>query len=182
VLATRGRLREAVAEVERAIATDPLSNIAWGNLGRYWLALGDYAKAREFAQHSLDLDPEGQYAITVIPESYVLEHQPQRALDFISVIHNEDLRLFETALARDTLNQADAADAALKQLEARNRDEFAIAEIYARRSDRDRAFEWLRRAREAHTDVRELRFSPLLDNLRFDPRYPALLAEWKLAD
>jgi hypothetical protein len=103
--------------------------------------------------------------------------------DFISVIHNEDLRLFETAIARDTLNQADAADAALKQLlEARNRDEFAIAEIYARRGDRDRAFEWLRRAREAHTDVREFRFSPLLDNLRLDPRYPALLAEWKLAD
>jgi TolB-like protein/Tfp pilus assembly protein PilF len=183
VLATRGRLREAVAEVERAIATDPLSNIAWGNMGRYWLSLGNYAKAREFAQRSVDLDSEGQYAIGVIPESYILEHEPQRALDFISVIHDEDLRLLVTAIARDTLDQADAADAALKQLlEARNRDEFAIAEIYARRGDRDRAFEWLRRAREAHADVRAIRFSPLLDNLRSDPRYPALLAEWKLAD
>lgn len=183
VLATRDRLREAVAEVERAVATDPLSNIAWGNMGRYWLALGDYAKAREFAQHSGDLDSEGQYAISVIPESYILEHEPQRALDFISVIHDEDLRLFVTAIARDTLGQADAADAALKQLlEAPHRDEFAIAEIYAHRGDRDRAFEWLRRAREAHTDVREVRFSPLLDALRSDPRYPALLAEWKLAD
>jgi serine/threonine-protein kinase len=183
VLAARGRLREAVAEVERAIATDPLSGIAWGNMGRYWLALGDYAKAREFAQRSVDLDSEGQYAIDVIPESYLLEHEPQRALDFISIIHKEDLRLFITAIARDTLGQADAADAALKQLlEARNKDEFAIAEIYAHRGDRDRAFEWLRRAREAHTDVRSVRISPLLDNLWSDPRYPALLAEWKLAD
>ena len=182
VLATRGRLREAAAEVERAVATDPLSNIAWGNMGRYWLSLGDYAKAREFSQRSVDLDSEGQYAISVIPESYILEHEPQRALEFISVIHDEDLRLFITAIARDTLGQADAADAALKQLEARHRNEFAIAEIYAHRGDRDRAFEWLRRAREAHSDVRELKFSPLLDVLRSDPRYPALLAEWKLAD
>jgi hypothetical protein len=37
-------------------------------------------------------------------------------------------------------------------------------------------------AREAHSDVREVKFAPLLDVLRFDPRYPALLAEWKLAD
>jgi TolB-like protein len=183
VLATRGRLRDAVAEVERAIATDPLSNIAWGNMGRYWLSLGDYAKARESAQRSVDLDSEGQYAIGVIPESYILEHEPQRALDFISVIHDEDLRLFVTAIARDTLDQADAADAALKQLlEARNRNEFAIAEIYAHRGDRDRAFEWLRRAREAHADVRAVKFSPFLDNLRSDPRYPVLLAEWKVAD
>jgi hypothetical protein len=71
----------------------------------------------------------------------------------------------------------------LKQLlEAPHRDEFAIAEIYAHRGDRDRAFEWLRRASEAHSDVREVRFSPFLDVLRSDPRYPALLAEWKLAD
>jgi tetratricopeptide (TPR) repeat protein len=182
VLATRGRLREAAAEVERAVATDPLSNIAWGNMGRYWLSLGDYAKAREFSQRSVDLDSEGQYAISVIPESYILEHEPQRALEFISVIHDEDLRLFITAIARDTLGQADAADAALKQLEARHRNEFAIAEIYAHRGDRDRAFEWLRRAREVHSDVREVKFAPLLDVLKSDPRYPALLAEWKLAD
>jgi adenylate cyclase len=183
VLATRGRLREAVAEVERAIATDPLSNIAWGNMGRYWLSLGDYAKARESAQRSVDLDSEGQYAIAVIPDSYILEHEPQRALDYVSVIHDEDLRLFVTAIARYSLGQADAADAALKQLlEARNRNEFEIAEIYAHRGDRDRAFEWLRRAREAHTDVRAVRFAPFLDNLRSDPRYPALLTEWKLAD
>jgi hypothetical protein len=103
-------------------------------------------------------------------------------LEFISVIHDEDLRLFITAIARDTLGQADAADAALKQLEARHRNEFAIAEIYAHRGDRDRAFEWLRRAREVHSDVREVKFAPLLDVLKSDPRYPALLAEWKLAD
>lgn len=66
--------------------------------------------------------------------------------------------------------------------EARHGYEFAVAEIYAHRGDRDRAFGWLRRAREAHTDVRAVRFSPLLEVLRSDPRYPALLAEWKLAD
>jgi hypothetical protein len=131
----------------------------------------------------VDLDPEGLYAIGVIPESYFLGHEPQRALDFISVIHDEDLRLFVTALARDTVGQPDAADATLKQLiDASHRDEFEIAEIYAHRGDHDRAFEWLRRAREAHTDVRGIRYSPLPDGLWSDPRYQVLLAEWKLAD
>jgi hypothetical protein len=30
--------------------------------------------------------------------------------------------------------------------------------------------------------VREVKFAPLLDVLRSEPHYPALLAEWKLAD
>jgi TolB-like protein len=183
VLATRGRLREAVAEGERAVATDPLSSIAWGNMGWYWIALGDYAKARESARRSLDLDSEGQYAISVIPESYILEHQPQRALDIVSTIHDEDTRLFVTTLARDTLGQTEAADSALKQLLATpGRNEFEIVEIYAHRGDNDRAFEWLRRARASHSDVRKLRSSAFLETLRSDPRYPLLLAEWKLAD
>jgi TolB-like protein len=183
VLATRGRLREAVAEVEHALETDPLSSIAWGNLARYWLALGDHAKARELAERSVDLDPDGQYAISVIPESYILDHESQRALDVISAIHDENLRLWVTALARDTLGQADASGVALKRLlDSPNGDEFAIAEIYAHRGDHDRALEWLRRARAAHTDVRAVRFSPLLDSLRSDARYGALLTEWKLAD
>ena len=182
MLATRGRLREAVAEVERAVATDPLSSIAWGYLGRTGLT-GAYAKARESAQHSLDLDSEGQYAIDVIPESYILEHEPQRALDFISEIQDQEPRLFVTAIARDALDQTDAADAALKQrlrlgvgMSSRSPRSMRIAATATGHSSGCDAH-----MRRIVTCARSgvPRFSRIW---RLYPRYPAPLAEWKLAD
>src|SRR5262249_40890475 len=50
-----------------------------------------------------------------------------------------------------------------------------IAMIYARQSDKDRAFEWLAKAYQARSsDLVFLRVQPAFDSLRSDPRYAEL--------
>ena len=71
-----------------------------------------------------------------------------------------------------------AADAALADLIANGRDQFAyqIAEVYAVRGEKDKAFEWLQIALDNHdTGMLSLLVDPLLRGLRGDSRYKAML-------
>ncbi len=58
---------------------------------------------------------------------------------------------------------------------------FQIAEIYAFRGDRDKAFEWLARAfAQRDGGLTEMKGDPVLKNLEPDPHYPALLRKMRL--
>jgi len=77
------------------------------------------------------------------------------------------------------------SDAALNEL-IKNESElaaFQIAEIYAYRGDKDKAFEWLTRARaQRDPGLGNLRKDPLLENLYGDPRWNTFLHTMGLAD
>jgi serine/threonine-protein kinase len=77
------------------------------------------------------------------------------------------------------------SDAALNEL-IKNEAEtaaFQIAEAYGYRGDKDRAFEWLERARrQRDPGLGNLRRDPLLENLHDDPRWNAFLHTMGLAD
>ena len=73
-----------------------------------------------------------------------------------------------------------AADAALTDLITNGRDQLAyqIAEVYALRGEKEKAFEWLQIAFDEHdTGMLALLVDPLLHSLSDDPRYKALLAK-----
>jgi hypothetical protein len=56
-----------------------------------------------------------------------------------------------------------------------------VAEIYAYRGDRDKAFEWLDRAyRQRDGGLSGMKGDPLLLNLEHDPRWTAFLNKMKL--
>jgi hypothetical protein len=77
------------------------------------------------------------------------------------------------------------SDAALAELIATNAETAAyqIAEVYAYRNDKDRAFEWLERARQQRdAGLPGLRADTLLPNLHDDPRWDAFLRKMGLAD
>ena len=60
---------------------------------------------------------------------------------------------------------------------------YQIAEAYAWQGDKDKAFEWLERAyRQQDGGLTAIKYDPLLDNLRSDPRYHALLRKINLPD
>jgi len=183
VLATRGHLAEAIVAAQRAVALDPLQIISWGNLGAFWLALGDYAQARDAAQHVLTIDPHSDYQSLTIPLSYLLEGEPQRTLELANRMTDDDDKLFLSALAEHALDHGETAAAAAARFIAQHSDEpFAVAELLAFRGDVGGALAALRRARAAHDDVRAVRYDPLLKGLRADPGYLLLLAEWKIPD
>ena len=60
---------------------------------------------------------------------------------------------------------------------------YQIADVHAYRGDKDRAFEWLERARrQRDSGLTGLRFDPFFENLHSDPRWDALLRRLGLAD
>jgi hypothetical protein len=77
------------------------------------------------------------------------------------------------------------SDAALNEL-IKNESElaaFQIAQTYAYRGDKDKAFEWLERARrQRDPGLGDLLKDPLLENLHSDPRWNAFLHTMGLAD
>jgi serine/threonine-protein kinase len=60
---------------------------------------------------------------------------------------------------------------------------FQIAEVYAWRGEKNSAFEWLERAyAQRDGGLADIKIDPLLDSLRGDPRYKALLRTMKLPE
>jgi serine/threonine-protein kinase len=59
---------------------------------------------------------------------------------------------------------------------------YQIAEVYAWRGEKDRAFEWLDKAYQQHdTGLCGIKTDPMLAGLRGDPRFAAMLAKVHLS-
>ena len=92
----------------------------------------------------------------------------------------DGFRRFELAVAHYVRGDRQAADAALADLIANAREGFAyqIAEVYAVRGEKDKAFEWLQIAfDDRDAGMLSLLVDPLLRGLRDDPRYKNLLVK-----
>lgn len=104
----------------------------------------------------------------------------EKALREARLEPDDGIRAFELALAQHERSDPKAADAALADLIAHNRDSLAyqVAQVYAVRGEKDKAFEWLQIAFDNHDGgMPSLLVDPLLNGLRDDPRFKALLAK-----
>ena len=84
------------------------------------------------------------------------------------------------SLAHYIRGEQEAADATLAELIAKDRDRLAyqIAEAYALRGEKDKAFEWLQISFDNHDGgTLSLLVDPFLRGLHDDPRYKSLLAK-----
>ena len=92
-------------------------------------------------------------------------------------------RLQGQAILADAEGRTADADAALKLLIDRHAADSAvqIAQAYALRNDRDRAFEWLDRGYEQRdAGLVFFQTDPLLKNLQADPRFTAMKRRLRL--
>ena len=93
---------------------------------------------------------------------------------------DEGYRRFELAVAQYVVGDRQAADAALADLIAKAREGFAyqIAEVYAVRGEKDKAFEWLQISfDDRDAGMLSLLVDPLFRGLRDDPRYKNLVTK-----
>jgi tetratricopeptide (TPR) repeat protein len=94
-------------------------------------------------------------------------------------------RLLIVSCARWAQKRVQESDAALNEL-IKNEAElaaFQIAETYAYRGEKDKAFEWLERAlRQRDPGLGGLHKDPLLENLYDDPRWNTFLRTMGVAD
>ena len=112
-----------------------------------------------------------------------MEGQAAQASATYGNIHFDPLRLAGVAMATHSLGHLKESQQATDELIAKFAAESAyqIAEVFAWRGDKGKAFEWLERAyRQQDGGLSDVKFDPLLTNLRDDPRYRAMLHQMNL--
>jgi len=175
-----GRFEEAEKLARQAIERDPLAYQARQSLARLLFVQGKLDDAEAAARRAVELQPTAagshRWQVFVAIE----RGDGDSALREAELEPNERYRHFELALAHYARGDRSAADAALAELIARDRDVMAyqVAEVYAWRDETDKAFEWLQISLENHdTGLLSLLIDPLVHSLKSDSRYHELLAK-----
>jgi TolB-like protein/Tfp pilus assembly protein PilF/class 3 adenylate cyclase len=183
-LTALGRFDEAIAEAKRAIELDPLSPIINADLGQNLYCARRYDEAIAQLRKTLEIDPTFYYAhfnlgIALqlkgdMPAAIAEYTQAQQLSDdpFVSVL---------LASAKAQLGDKDAAARLLAELEEVSRHRYVRS--YGRAllclslGKRDEAIRWLEQAVADHDGLNTtiIKVDPLLDPLRGDPRFEALV-------
>src|SRR5215475_9142902 len=175
-----GRFDEAERQARQAVELDPLSVVTQANLARVLFYAGKLDEADAVARKSAELQPTGaanrRWQVLIAAQ----RGDGGTALREAQLEPDEGYRRFELAVAQQVVGDRKAADAALADLITYGRDSLAyqIAEVYAMRGEKDKAFEWLQISFDNHdTGTLGLLVDPLLRGLRDDPRYKKFLVK-----
>ena len=181
----RGNMDRAINLYRKAVDLDPVNAQARAFLAFNLAATKRFAEARAEFPRVVELNPAAPWAHAGLGLSYLLENKFEEAATAAQAEAGEWARLLIVSCARWGQKRVTESDAALAQLTANESETAAyqIAEVYAYRGDKDRAFEWLERARrQRDPGLPSLRKDPLLTNLHGDPRWNAFLRTMGLAD
>jgi TolB-like protein/DNA-binding winged helix-turn-helix (wHTH) protein/Tfp pilus assembly protein PilF len=148
MLASLGRLEQAIELAEYAVARDPVFPIGHGNVGAHNLRAGHYDEAIESLRTTLVLAPGNISARYNIGTALLLKGQPEAALAETMLEQFEAWRLVGLVAVYHELGDTVASDAALAELIEKYEKGAAynIANVLAFREEADRAFEWLQTA------------------------------------
>jgi tetratricopeptide (TPR) repeat protein len=178
---TEGRFDLAFEQLTRAQALDPLSPLISLNLGRHFYYTRDYGRAIEAYQKALALDPHNFIAGQLLALAYLASGQRDEA---IAQLHSTPAPpggfLGAAGYIAGMTGNAAGARQTIVDLEAlavhRYIPAYAFATVYAGIGDKERAFQYLERARAEHSAYMDyINVEPTLDGLRDDPRFADLL-------
>jgi len=175
-----GKLDEAEKQAWQAADLDPLAFPAQINLARVFWFAGKLDEADAVSRKAAELHPAAAAARRFQVLVAVERGDGETALREAQLEPDPGYRRFELALAHYVRGDRQAADAALADLIANGRDQLAyqIAQVYAARGEKDKAFEWLQISLDTHdTGTLGLLLDPLLRDLRSDPRYKTLVTK-----
>jgi serine/threonine-protein kinase len=181
----RGETKQALDLFRRAVASDPVNAQAREFLASGLSVLGNQEEARAEYARVIELNPSAPNSQAGIGLAYLLEGKFEEAASAAQQDAADWARLLIVSCARWGQKRVPESDAALAELIAKVSETgaYQIAEVYAYRNDKDRAFEWLERARQQRdAGLPTLRPDTLLPNLHDDPRWDAFLRKMGLAD
>ena len=181
----RGDTTRAIDLYRQAVVLDPLNPRARAYLAFNLAVAGQLAEARAEFPRVVELNPAAPWAHAGLGLAFLIEGKFEEAAVTAQDDAAEWARLLIVATARWSQKRIPESDAALAQLTETFADTaaFQIAQIHAYRGDKDRAFEWLGRARRQRDGgLSGIRRDPFLANLHSDPRWNAFLHTIGLAD
>ena len=185
LLESLGRLPEATVAQKKATELDALSSQDWRYLARLYTEIGDYASADAALGRAIELEPTSVFALTILGRLRLAEGRAQEALDVFRNIDDFVFSRTGVAMVEHTLGHAKASQQALDAVIAKYAlmAAYQIAEVYAWRGEKDKAFEWLERAYQ-HQDggLSRVKGDALLKSLRNDPRFNKLLRKMNLPE
>ncbi|MFQ5463175.1 MAG: tetratricopeptide repeat protein [Phycisphaerae bacterium] len=183
-LAEMGRHEEAIAEMERARALDPLSLIINANRGLLRYFARDYDQAIVHCQEALELGPDFAPAHLYLGWAYERKGMYEKAIAEFQKAGAfgiaRGLSLTHLGHAYAVAGRKRQAREVLDEATELSKREFVspygIALIYIGLGEKDRALEWLDKACDAREPAALwLKVAPFFDNLRDDPRFDDLL-------
>jgi len=184
LLAAMGRTDEALKEMKRAQALDPLSLIIQSGLGRLFHFARQYDRAIEQFRSTMDMDPNFAQAHFDLGMSYAQKGLFSQAISEIKLsVGLAGIRPVTTAvlghvygLAGDR-TEAEAVLAGLKRLAEQGYvSPLDFVYVYTGLQDRDRAFADLQKAYEERAGLLVyLKVEPMFDPLRSDSRFGEIL-------
>jgi serine/threonine-protein kinase len=183
VLSALGRFERAIAEGKRAVELDPLSLVINADLGQDFFYARRYDEAIAHLRKTIEMDPRFYFAHWVLGTALQLKGQLSDAIAEYSkaVELNDDpsvLALLGQAYAR--AGQRDEAQKILVRLsgEAKSRyvQAYSFVLMYLALGDKERAIDEMERGyRERDANVAQIKTDPMLDDLRGNQRFEALV-------
>ena len=180
-----GRFDEAIDLYRRAIDQDPLSAIAYHNLGTALDAAGNLAAAEPAYRKALELAPQRAVTRALVALNLLAQGRGEEALAEATRESDAFWRIWALAIVQHATGNLADADTSLRQLIAKHAADSAyqVAQVYAARGETDLAFEWLERAYvERDPGLSDMKVSWSLRSLHGDPRWGAFLEKMGLAD
>ncbi len=183
LLGAMGRFDEGIAELKRAHQLDPLSLIINADLGHGYTLARQYDKAIEQLRKAIEMDPRFYYAHWSLGKALQLKGRLNEGIaEYRKAVElNDDpfsLALLGQAYAR--AGQREEAQKILARLsdtaKSRYIHPYSFALLYLALGDKERAIHELERTyRERAGDAFSLKADPMLDDLRGNPRFEALV-------
>ncbi len=181
----RGNTDRAIELFRKAVDLDPVNAQARSFLAFNLAATKRFTEAQAEFPRVVELNSAAPWAHAGLGLSYLLQNKFEEAATEAQADAGDWCRLLIVSCARWGQKRVEESDAALAELIKNDAETAAyqIAEVYAYRGEKDRAFEWLERARrQRDPGLAGLRKDPLLPNLYDDPRWNAFLHTMGLAD
>jgi eukaryotic-like serine/threonine-protein kinase len=191
-LRRQGRFSEALTQITKAQALDPMSLIINANMGFNLYLNGRTAEAVEQLRHTIDLDPTFSEAHRTLGIVYLNAHDYQKALTEMQKAVELSNRAGEPLSGLGYIYaQLGRRDDALKiigelkqKLNAKTTSSSRIGWVYAGLGDRQEAYRWFDQAlREHDAFLTTINFNPGVfdDSWRSDPHFQKLLRGMNLA-
>ena len=188
-LSEMGRHDEAIEEAKRGLESDPLSLEINNVLGWVLYLARRYDREIEQFQNLLEIDQnywaahwnlahayagKGMYKIAIVEAQKAIELSGRNTATIATLG-------YIYALAERRYEARKVLDDLLELSKKEHVSSFYVALVYTCLGQKDQAFEWLEKAYEEHdVYLSQLKVRPLLDSLRSDPRYKAMLKKMNL--
>jgi adenylate cyclase len=181
----RNNFDEAIDFQKQAITLDPLNASAHANLAYLFWENSDYSNTVGSYQKCLELAPDYAGVNCQIAMAQLLMQKNDEALVSINQEKDDFWKTVGTPFVYFNLHRVAEANAALDSLINQYGDIAAcqVAEVYAYRGEKEKAFEWLERAYlQRDTGLFDIDNDPLMDIIHADQRWNQFLKKIKSED